>query len=723
MLSRWEYSKSNYDAAPDCEEDIYSAEVAGTHNSWTASTTFNNLNATSNQHSSTYNFDFYNLINENNDEGLIQEDPIIPIELDQYRINENSLDLNIIEEIKKKKKKKVNSSFHINNFTKDLNSEVKSKRGSHINPRVIMEARQQLAREKKERENIERIAKLEQLLNERKTLKKVTKEQTDEALLKDLEKTEEALKKASDLFTQKSPISLYNIKSSKKNLCKKNLSLKTVDNTTEAKRNLCTVIKNSVLHSTIKEEGNSKEISAKVLNQVEQMFYTKQCIAKRKPFSAWRDYTRAINSKSKQIEVVKNWKLLNANWNKWKSKIKKLNLMRLELEKKEALRTDRENLIKAMRFYRVNTISKAFVQWIAWNKFQKQERLLILQHRDRTTKIADYLKKLESKHHQESFESVKITSPASADKLNVDKISKPTRTSDAKSLFVQESVSNFDKNKSPDIVEKLDEIFFLKNEKDIVKTKIKFQDVLSNKNHTEEKNNEVTLAKVATKKKPTKSLRSKKDIELINRMETREKDRIERQAKIEEIKKIKAEEAERIRQEKFEMTQKQQELEKKIIFEQKLELKRLARQAAEEEEKKKRIQREKLNLAKQHYASQLERYCIFKKKYVDYQLKKAKELKRKATLNSALKVWRPKAILFSDMRLKHENEMYFKVEKIYIKYLRIRMFEKWKLFIVETKDLRYREFRKKQMRDRVKELLMKSRFEQVLENERIDNQI
>ncbi|KAJ3201458.1 hypothetical protein HK099_002236, partial [Clydaea vesicula] len=116
-------------------------------------------------------------------------------------------------------------------------------------------------------------------------------------------------------------------------------------------------------------------------------------------------------------------------------------------------------------------------------------------------------------------------------------------------------------------------------------------------------------------------------------METREKDRIERQAKIEEIKKIKAEEAERIRQEKFEMTQKQQELEKKIIFEQKLELKRLARQ---------------------------------KKKYVDYQLKKAKELKRKATLNSALKVWRPKAILFSDMRLKHENEMYFKVEKIYI---------------------------------------------------------
>ncbi|KAJ3201459.1 hypothetical protein HK099_002237, partial [Clydaea vesicula] len=137
-------------------------------------------------------------------------------------------------------------------------------------------------------------------------------------------------------------------------------------------------------------------------------------------------------------------------------------------------------------------------------------------HRDRTTKIADYLKKLESKHHQESFESVKITSPASADKLNVDKISKPTRTSDAKSLFVQESVSNFDKNKSPDIVEKLDEIFFLKNEKDIVKTKIKFQDVLSNKNHTEEKNNEVTLAKVATKKKPTKSLRSKKDIELIN---------------------------------------------------------------------------------------------------------------------------------------------------------------------------------------------------------------
>ncbi|KAJ3108529.1 hypothetical protein HDU97_000811 [Phlyctochytrium planicorne] len=176
------------------------------------------------------------------------------------------------------------------------------------------------------------------------------------------------------------------------------------------------------------------------------------------------------------------------------------------------------------------------------------------------------------------------------------------------------------------------------------------------------------------KSKEKRNLRSAGDRKLIESMEKRDAERRERKMKLEQKRKEKQEMIEKAKQEEERLRLEEEEAQRKRILQEKLEEQRQLK----EMEDRRRAERERL-LALSKLAESRHQFSV--QRIYGLKQERIKELKADT----------------------------FAAKSVPRRYLRL-----WKAFVLSQKDKKWKEYRKQQLRNRVKELLEESPFEEAL---------
>ncbi|ORY45460.1 hypothetical protein BCR33DRAFT_784250 [Rhizoclosmatium globosum] len=477
-------------------------------------------------------------------------------------------------------------------------------------------------------------------------------------------------------------------------------------------------------------------------------------------FSAWRNQTLLQKMNLQSLLVLRNWKTKNRTWVTWiTTKRRREGFRQSELLAKEMKRAH-ENEAKAIRHFRLTTLSKTFLAWHAWNRIEMENKRLQQKHKERSSKIHEFLKAMEEEVANARRRPISpLRPPLSPPKQTVVYI--PSAAEPQPTIKIRKGkLKEVQRPPPPSSSEAAQTI-------PSVAPAASFEPQKTNIDRS-------------SKPKPIKSL---KNPDILEQMKQRETERLERRAAIEQKKKERELElqAERIEAERKRVEA--EEAERRRFMEQKMEERRLAKLAEEAKAKERERRLRQQQLAELHHKKQLlkgngitpwrilvelhrqdliiadefrtkwdvlGRLNVWRRRLNEKQLHielkaatvheqnlkcriwkqfcdryratqltacKARTFYTTNTQTSVLKLWQDqtKSKIFARHQLEREKER--RAEILAAKLTPRRYLRKWREIVSEKKEERSREWRRDQLRSRIKELLTTSKFEEKLNRE------
>ncbi|KAJ3053408.1 hypothetical protein HK097_004352 [Rhizophlyctis rosea] len=147
--------------------------------------------------------------------------------------------------------------------------------------------------------------------------------------------------------------------------------------------------------------------------KAEEMYLKGRFKSLKKHFNAWSKTVSDTRLRIGKFHVIKSFRLQTRTISLWRRNHQKRVAKREALALQTRLKQDQERLLRALRFSRSTTMSKAFVSWWGWSRTQREERLLKKQHEDRAKQMRIFLSRLEAKRMRDTESSKPVEEPPS----------------------------------------------------------------------------------------------------------------------------------------------------------------------------------------------------------------------------------------------------------------------------------------------------------------------
>ncbi|KAI8907927.1 hypothetical protein EDD86DRAFT_208506 [Gorgonomyces haynaldii] len=137
-----------------------------------------------------------------------------------------------------------------------------------------------------------------------------------------------------------------------------------------------------------------------VLKRVEQLYLQKTRDVKKRVFLGWKSITKQFETDLLDIQALRHWKSLNQCFVKWKHRQSTRIHKREQAMRENEQRHIQQQWTRALRHDRLHRISQAFIQWRCYILKEKEERLQRERQLERERQMQAFLLKLEQKHQQ-----------------------------------------------------------------------------------------------------------------------------------------------------------------------------------------------------------------------------------------------------------------------------------------------------------------------------------
>ena len=635
------------------------------------------------------------------------------------------------------------------------------------NPVASMTARQNLAKERREKIDLARQLDMERKLRDRQ--ERIKKEQVGREI--------ELLRKEQETVKQRRELRSFEDARKEVSENMEQVRAKTRKETEETvKRRMDEVDRERLKIQEGERSRAASDLALKRrLTKVEEMFMIKtlkfvkvrlselsssnsKLTDAQTHFRAWRGILIKNSESLKRIIMMQNWKLLNSTISQWHTSFDNRVRHREREQLARELQRQNELGLKVQRFNHHRVISKVFLAWGVYTRLEVENKALRRQHEGRKRMAETFLERTKGKIQEDSEKETETQVQVAEQRY----MKKPTLVnSDAPTIKLQDTQC--------------------------------LQIIPTQSPHTESE--EVAaflpLAKNSIHPPPPKEqssarklrpLRTQHDLDLLQKMVQREKERQDRKLHAETRRWEKDQSLALVRQQEqlLKLQEEEQERQRVILA------KRIEREEREladcERVKAKERQLMCIQQAKDHYLVHLKRHCglavlkrivqvtkIEKKKAVKFQesrafrlfwkswkeavkakkdarkqqanafyslklkqrtllvwracqqahineLQEAYNLHQKALLRHMIKRWLPHSEKLKSARIVFEAFENAKAESFASPRILKRAFEAWQEFIKQKKDDKWRQFRRDMMRERVKDLLKSSTLEETMHN-------